>query len=61
MDVFTAFLESKTALSVFLQGRRYFFDMYFQFLGLPSAIHSIAVARRFTRVSSRFASLIHSA
>jgi len=34
--------------------------MYFQFRGLPSAIHSIAVSRRFRRVSSVFASVIHS-
>jgi hypothetical protein len=33
---------------------------YFQFLVLPSASHAIAVATRFSRVASVFASLIHS-
>src|SRR5690606_11401280 len=33
---------------------------YFQFRRLPSAIHSMACASRFARVSSRFASTIHS-
>lgn len=34
--------------------------MYFQFRGLPSVSHSIVVCNRFSRVSSRFASVIHS-
>lgn len=34
--------------------------MYFQFLAFPSAIHSIALASRRWRVSSPFASAIHS-
>lgn len=34
--------------------------MYFQFLTLPSDIHSIAVSSRFLRVSSVLASVIHS-
>src|SRR5207244_357420 len=33
---------------------------YFQFLGLPSAIQAIAVSRRFFRVASVLASVIHS-
>jgi hypothetical protein len=36
------------------------FRMYFQFHGLPSASHSRAVARRFSRVASCLASVIHS-
>src|SRR5262249_17535338 len=34
--------------------------MYFQFLDFPSAIHSIACARRLLRVSSVLASVSHS-
>ena len=34
--------------------------MYFQFRGLPAAIHSTAVSSRFLRVSSVLASVIHS-
>jgi hypothetical protein len=34
--------------------------MYFQFLGFPSASHSIVVASRFERVASVLASVIHS-
>ncbi len=33
---------------------------YFQFRPFPTASHSIVVATRFCRVSSRFASVIHS-
>jgi len=44
-----------------LESFRYFFDgMYFQFRALPSASHFIVLARRSFRVSSRFASVIHS-
>jgi hypothetical protein len=35
-------------------------DSYFQFRRLPSLSHSIAVAMRFCRVASCFASAIHS-
>lgn len=34
--------------------------MYFQLRGLPSAIHSIACASRFSRLSPRLASVSHS-
>ena len=34
--------------------------MYFQFLGFPSASHSIVCCSRFARVASVFASVTHS-
>ena len=38
----------------------YIFFVYFQLRDFPSAIHSIACARRFCRVASCLASVIHS-
>jgi hypothetical protein len=49
-------LASRSPDLLFLQLRR----SYFQFLNFPSAIHSIACLSRRARVSSAFASVIHS-
>src|SRR5690606_31135756 len=43
-----------------IEARRGHFFSYFQLRRLPSAIHSIAVASRLSRVASVFASVIHS-
>src|SRR5437588_13109959 len=46
---------------VSVRARNYFFaGMYFQFRALPSVSHLIDLPRRSFRVSSRFASVIHS-